>query len=394
MKGYRRFIAAFILVLALYVLAEMNRPKEVNWSVNLSKDEKSPYGSYIVYNQLKDIFPYASISSYRQPVYDQVNNFTDSNTAYLLIEPAVELTKDDLNELLNYVVGGNYVFITAGNFGKTLMDTLKFSTTRRLDITGKDSTTINFTSPGLHAEKDYGFTAMTLDGYFNKIDTLHSVVLGNNNHKDINFIKVPYGDGAFFIHAAPLGFSNYFMLTTANADYTATALSYLPKHVKRIYWDEYYKQGPEGSGSPFRFILSNVWLRWAFRISIFAILLFILFEIKRKQRIIPVIEPPRNSTLDFVQTVGSVYFNQHDNKNIALKKINYFMEFVRSQFYLNTSHLDEDFIQLLAKKSGADESETRQLINLIYEINGSDQMTDQALMQLNNHIDSFYVKVK
>jgi len=393
-KGYRRFIAAFVLVLALYVLAEMNRPKEVNWSVNLSKDEKSPYGSYILYKQLKDIFPNASINSYRQPIYNQVNNFTDSNTAYLLAEPAVEISKDDLNELLNYVVGGNYVFIAAGNFGKTLMDTLKFSATRHIDIAGKDSTTINFTSPALHAQKDYRFTAMTLDGYFNKIDTLHSIVLGTNNRNNINFIKVPYGDGAFFIHAAPLAFSNYFMLTAANAGYTSTALSYLPKKVKRIYWDEYYKLGPEGSGSPFRFILSNIWLRWAFRVSIFAILLFILFEMKRKQRVIPVIEPPRNSTLDFVQTVGSVYFNQHNNKNIALKKINYFMEFVRSQFYLQTSHFDDEFIQLLAKKSGAGENETRQLINLIAEIHDSEQITDQALITLSNQIDSFYAKAK
>ncbi|MEP6726808.1 MAG: DUF4350 domain-containing protein, partial [Bacteroidota bacterium] len=115
MKGYRRFIIAFVLVLALYIVAEMNRPKPVDWAVSLSKSEKSPYGSYILYQQLKDIFPHAAISSYRQPVYNQVNNFTDTGTAYLLIEPGVEITKDDLSELLNYVVTGNYVFLSAGN---------------------------------------------------------------------------------------------------------------------------------------------------------------------------------------------------------------------------------------------------------------------------------------
>lgn len=382
------------MVLALYIVAEMNRPKPVDWTVSLSKSEKSPYGSYILYQQLKDIFPHAAISSYRQPVYNQVNNFTDTGTAYLLIEPGVEITKDDLNELLNYVVTGNYVFLSAGNFSKPLMDTLKFKTARRFDIAGKDSSTINFTNPALRANKNYGFTSMTLDAYFNKIDTLHSIVLGENQRKDINFIKIPYGDGAFYIHAAPLCFSNYFMLTGNNADYTAKALSYLPKNIKQVYWDEYYKLGPEGSTNPLRFILNNPWLRWAFRISLFTILLFILFEMKRKQRIIPVIEPPRNSTLDFVQTVGSVYFNQHDNKNIALKKINYFMEFVRSGFYLSTSQFNDEFIQLLAKKSGVSENETRQLVNLIYEINESPGITDQALVQLSNQIDSFYAKAK
>ena len=37
---------------------------------------------------------------------------------------------------------------------------------------------------------------------------------------------------------------------------------------------------------------------------------------KRKQRIIPVIEPLKNSTVDFVHTVASVYFNAKDNWNI------------------------------------------------------------------------------
>ena len=394
MKGYKRFISAFVLVLALYVAAEMNRPKPVNWAVNLSKDEKSPYGSYILYQQLKDIFPHAVINAYRQPVYNQINNFTASNTAYLLVEPALEISKDDLNELLNYVVAGNYVFIAAGNFSKALMDTLNFNTARRFDIARKDSATINFTNPALRADTNYGFTAMTLDAYFNKADTMHSIALGDNQRKDINFIKIPYGEGAFFIHAAPLCFSNYFMLTRSNAAYTAKALSYLPGNIKQVYWDEYYKRGPEGSDNPFRFLLANAWLRWAFRISVFTILLFILFEMKRKQRVIPVIEPPRNSTLDFVQTVGSVYFNQHDNKNIALKKINYFMEFVRSGFYLSTSQFNDAFIQALAKKSGVSENETRQLVNLIYEINESPQITDQALIQLSNQIDSFYAKAK
>ncbi|MEO7452988.1 MAG: DUF4350 domain-containing protein [Chitinophagaceae bacterium] len=372
----------------------MNRPQPVDWTVNLSKDKKTPYGTYILYHHLKDLFPRAAVSAYRQPVYNQVNNATDSNTAYLMIEPAMDFGKGDLDELLNYVVIGNYAFISAENFSKPLMDTLKFNTNRRFDLSPKDSATVNFTNPALHARVNYGFTPLTIDGYLKKLDTSTSVVLGNNNRKDINFIKIPYGDGAFFIHTAPLCFSNSFMLTAGNAAYTATALSYLPKNIKKIYWDEYYKLGPEGSDNPLRFILSNPWLRWAFRLSVLTIVLFILFEMKRKQRIIPIIAPPRNSTLDFVQTVGSVYFNQHDNKNIALKKINYFMEFVRSGFYLSTSQLNDEFTQLLAKKTGVSENETRDLVNLIYEINDSPQITDQALLQLSNQIDSFYAKAK
>ena len=394
MKGYKPFIIAFVLILALYIVAEINRPKPVDWKVSLSKEDKTPYGSYILYHQLKDLFPKANISSYRLPVYDQLNDSGDSNTAYFLIEPGMQLSKEDMKELLNYVTAGNYVFISASNFGSTLMDTLKFNTNRRFDFESKDSVTINFTSPSLHARNNYGFTRMTLDGYFDKLDTVYSLVLGTNQRNDANFIKVSYGEGAFFVHADPLCFSNYFMLKRDNAEYTAKALSYLPKNISHVYWDEYYKLGPEGSQHPMRFIFTDPWLKWAYRIALLAIILFILFEMKRTQRVIPVIPPLRNSTLDFVETVGNVYFNQRNNKNIALKKINYFLEFVRSGFFLTTSHLNDEFIQALSKKSGVPENEITDLINTIHSINNSEQINDNTLLQINHQIDSFYAKAK
>src|SRR5438105_9132538 len=108
-------------MLALYILAEMNRPKPVEWKITLSKEDKNPFGGYILYHQLNDLFPAASIHSYRLPAYNQVNNSRDSNTAYILIDPQLSMSAEDVDELLNYVVSGNYVFISSGNFSKTLM---------------------------------------------------------------------------------------------------------------------------------------------------------------------------------------------------------------------------------------------------------------------------------
>jgi len=90
-------------------------------------------------------------------------------------------------------------------------------------------------------------------------------------------------------------------------------------------------------------------------------ILFVLFEMKRRQRIIPVIAPLRNTTLDFVQTVGNVYFNQRDNKNIAIKKITYFLEFVRSNFFLSTSNMNDEFIEALSKKTAMKQQDKTKL---------------------------------
>ncbi|MBS1934921.1 MAG: DUF4350 domain-containing protein [Bacteroidetes bacterium] len=394
MKGYRIFILVFVVLLAIYIVAEINRPKPFDWSVTLSKEDKNPYGSYILYHQLNDLFPTAVISSFRLPVYDQVDNFSDSNTAYMLIDPQLELSEEDVNELLNYVSVGNYVFLSSSDLGKRISDSLHLSTNRRFDLEKTDSVRINFDNPNLHSPNDYRFYKFTIDEYVEKFDSSKTIVLGSNQYHNPNFVKIDYGNGAFFVHAAPLCFSNYFMLTGNNYEYTAKALSYLPKDLKQIYWDEYYKLGPTGSQNPLRFILSNVNLRWAFRIALFTMLIFVFFEMKRTQRIIPVIQPLRNSTLDFVQTVGSVYFNRHDNKNVAQKKVQYFLEYIRSHFYLSTTYLNDEFMHALSKKTGVTEAELRDLMVYIERVSEEDKVSDELLLQLNQSIDSFYNKAK
>jgi hypothetical protein len=253
-----------------------------------------------------------------------------------------------------------------------------------------DSTSINFVNPVLRASKDYTFQKLTIDEYFASFDTSRTTVLGVNNYNQANFVKVPFGEGAFFVHASPLCFSNYFLLRDNNEKYTAYAISYLPSGLSKIYWDEYYKLTDKGANTPLRFLLSNEYLRWALRISLAGMLLFVFFEMKRKQRIIPVIKPLRNATLDFVKTVASVYFNEKDNNSVANKKIAYFFEFIRNKYFLQTNEINEIFIEQLARKSGIAKDEIRQLIDFIQDVRISSRLTDKGLLLLNKEIDDFY----
>jgi len=47
-KGYFKFLLAFGLLFVIYVIAEINRPQAVDWTITLSKDDKNPYGGFIV----------------------------------------------------------------------------------------------------------------------------------------------------------------------------------------------------------------------------------------------------------------------------------------------------------------------------------------------------------
>jgi hypothetical protein len=122
-------------------------------------------------------------------------------------------------------------------------------------------------------------------------------------------------------------------------------------------------------------------------------LVYVFFEIKRRQRIIPVITPLRNSTLDFIKTVATVYLQQKDNNSIALKKIAYFLEFIRSRYFLPTTIVDENFIEQLSRKSGVQKDEVNKLFDMVADVQLSPRVSDNQLLMLNHNIDQFYKQV-
>ena len=393
MRSYKIFIGFSVLLLIIYIIAQINKPKPVNWTVTLSKSDKNPYGAYVLYDQLKHIFPKANINSYREPFYSRLHDNSYKNAVYFVLSPNISTDTLDVAEAYRFVENGNFIFISAYDLSKTLADTLGIKLHRTFDLDGKDSTGINFTNTSLHAAKNYTSTKALVNEYFDTIKHRNStIVLGVNSKGKTNFIRVNCGGGAFFIHAAPLCFSNYFMLHNGNEVYTAKALSYIPAAVETIIWDEYYKLGRSGPTSPLRFFLSNQYLSWALWLSVVGLLLYVLFNIKRQQRIIPIITPLQNATLDFVKTIAGVYFSQKDNKAIAQKKLQYWLEFVRQRFYLSTQYLNNDFVQLLAKKSGVGVGTIEAIIYYASLVESS-KISDKLLLEINTNIDNFYTQV-
>lgn len=393
MRGYRNFIIIFSSLFILYIVAELNKPKPVDWTVTISKSDKNPYGGYIVYNQLKDLFPGASMRSYYLPVYNQLNNIKEKNTAYLILTSSFEPSKYDYREMMDYVVQGNYIVVSAENFGKGFLDSLGLKTNAKFSMQNKDSAAINFVNPLLKSKKVFTFLSFTMDQYFSKLDTAKTTVLGVNDKDQPDFIKIVYGNGALLVHSAPICFSNYFILFANNATYTARALSYVPANISKIYWDEYYKISDQASSTPLRFFLENDHLRWALYLALAGLMIYVFFQMKRRQRVIPVITPLKNSSLDFIRTVSNVYFNQKDNNSIAHKKLSYFLDFVRQRFYLPTSEMDQNFIEQLARKSGVPVSETTDLVNLLSQIETGDNVSDHLLLMIDQHIDNFYKQI-
>ena len=159
---------------------------------------------------------------------------------------------------------------------------------------------------------------------------------------------------------------------------------------KYIYWDQYQNGDIPEDISPLRVFFSNPSLQWAYYLSLFSMVVFILYEVKRRQRIIPVIEPLQNSTLEFVTVVGQVYYEKRNNANIAHKKVLFLLEQIRNHYRLKTNKLDHEFIDTLYKKTGIDSQLATNLVNAINYISVQQQVTDWELINLNKFIEKFY----
>ena len=129
---------------------------------------------------------------------------------------------------------------------------------------------------------------------------------------------------------------------------------------------------------------------WAFWLGIIGLLLFILFNAKRKQRIINVVKPNINTTVNFTETVGRLYLQKKDNNHIAEKMITYFYEHIRNKYFINTSKIDDEFINSLSGKSGVPKETTQQLFSLIDRVHSGERVEDETLIQLNIEIENFY----
>jgi hypothetical protein len=390
MKDLKYYIIGATALFTIYIVANLNRPKPINWAETFVNKDKTPFGTYIIYKRVKDLFPGVTLNPRREPVYNALTNESLKESSYIIICPGIDVTKVEYGQLVKYIAKGNDVFIAASDFGTLLQKKLHIDT--RADFTFQQGKTpIRFLNPALDTAKFYQLDKGCGSFYFNSIDTAKATVLGQNDSRKANFIKYRFGKGNLYLMANPKMLSNYSLLTPQGAAYAATALSYV-RNTKQLLWDEYYTQGSGDAESPMRVFLSNPALSWAYYISLFSLLIFVLYEVKRRQRIIPVIAPLQNSTIDFVTVVGQVYYEKRNNANIAHKKTIYFLEYLRDQHKLKTGKLDEEFTEMMTRKTGIEPQLARNIVNAINFINTHGHITDQELIKLNYLIEQFYTQ--
>lgn len=391
-KKVKIYLGFFGLLIISIVYIESVKPKPINWFPSYVSNHKIPYGTYVLRKELDNIFPKTNISNIKISPYVFLQDSTKIGT-YIFIDDAINFGKDEFKKLLKFVNRGNDVLISTHGMQ---IDTLGLETAY-LSSTDLDETPFFKLLNKNLSTKEFSFDRNFINTSFVKIDTSSTVVLGKTGYvnkseervaEGVNFIKQPYGKGNFYLHTFPEAFTNYFILTSPNQQYTSSILSYIDS-TKPILWDAYYKTGKSRISSPMYYVLSSKSLKWAYYIMLIGVIFFVIFEGKRKQRYIPIITPLRNQTLAFTRTIANMYYEKSEHKRIAEHKINYLLEYIRTKLHVSTAIMNDYFYSYVASRSGNPNEKVIALFSYIDKIHLKNTITKEELIKLNTLIEEF-----
>jgi hypothetical protein len=165
--------------------------------------------------------------------------------------------------------------------------------------------------------------------------------------------------------------------------------------VEKILWNEYYLFKPgerEDEPSWLRVLLQHREFKWGLFTALAALFLFVLLNMRRRQRMIPTITRPKNESLEFVKTMGRLYYQRRDHLNLARKMGAHFRDHVRARYNLATVEMEENFIISLQKKSGYPEPELKQIVEFIIFLDSAPAISERQLVGFQKKLESFYEK--
>lgn len=405
MKKYVLYIIIFAVaaLVSLFLLNNNNayRPHRFDGRVTLRQKDKIPYGTYVAYENLKYIFPKARIFiDGNEPGYwDSLSNY-NSGQAVIIVTPQLMADENEMKKLIDFVQKGNDVFISTRIVSYKAQEILKcktrFSAFTELSTAEElDTLRLSLEKPPFLYSSSTTYPGKGYDSYFYKYDSAITYVMGRNEEGFANFIRLRTGSGNLYLHLAPLAFSNYFVLHKSNMAYYNNVFSVISPGVKKIVWDEYFlRKLFDSQGNKKKGLLGVLFeypsLKWGVLTAFFALLLYVLLEMRRKQRIIPLIQKPANESLDFVKTIGRLYYEKGDHKNLSRKMAAYFLEHIRNKYKLTTNSPDEAFIKAVHFKSGYAEKELREIISFINFIETAPAISDAQLNKFHKQLEAFY----
>lgn len=429
MKSSRNFLFAMLVLFVLFCLLQVNLPKKFVWSPTFSHVDKQPFGCFVFDSVLTQSLPNGYHVT-KKTFFQLDQEHAKEKISVLMVVDQQNLKQLDVKYLCNIARrGGKVMVVASGSFddGRNADTVVVDELERTFKVRIEDG--IYFSLRGIlsglkahdndmydtiywnnretmYAAQSYrmfynmvGGTlfvdsvpkvkrlAYTLStaGYDYKYDSLYvgdftrfdTIVDKKERIERIDTfaikkvpaaVSVPYGKGEVIFVSSPLLFTNYGMLEGNTFVYIFRLMSYLAD--LPVYRTEAYVKTDAmlvAEQSPFREFIKRPPLRWALYLALLGVVLFMIFTARRRQRVIPIMSKPANRSLEFIQLIGTLYYQRKDHVDLVRKKFKLFAEELRKTAGVDISDVNTDDREylLLAEKTGMNSDRLKKVIRQI-----------------------------
>ena len=359
------FRACLAIILLLGIVGVLAILKNNSWEENYSVKNSQPFGLEIFDRELNNILKDKKITRLNNYNYFE-NSYHDSIPSKTIIYLDTKFYNDEFDEILE-ILQKNEVFIIKNIpfdfYDKDLFSyktiTLKPKLSKPLEIEFTNPNLQEFNTPFIYHTK---YEDVELKKYKPEIlSTIRDKAVFKRYKIKNNYLYFCY---------TPQVFSNHYLKNNSLA-YPSAVLSYIKNKEVVVFNEGYpYQNDPNNfneqeNRSILYFILGNKYLKIALYLFLFGAIAFTLFKIKRVQRTIPILPENKNRSLEFIQTISNLYFNNGNNLGILKKMNQQFLSRVEKKYHLKTTVLDDNFSLLLAKYSNQDVEFVKQVISKI-----------------------------
>ena len=193
--------------------------------------------------------------------------------------------------------------------------------------------------------------------------------------------------------------SNYYLTSEQGQAYAEGIFRHLQS--KTVYWDAASRRPdlarrvpppPVRHRTPLEYIFSQAALRQAWYLILAAAGLFVLFRAKRRQRIIPVLPENRNTSLEFVQTIGRLYFLEQNHRLVFERLMQFYLSHLRQRYQLVTRELNEDLQRRIVLRSGVDARIVEDIFSTYNRVKQA--LHDPHVLVSTRTLNEFYSKIQ
>ncbi len=414
--------AVLLIGVVLYFVVNPNRSFETqSWRKSYSPSDKGPYGTYVFKELLDTNGIFSSFVEINNTLEEELEDDYEENDIYLFIGQKYHIDEDDFEYLKEFVDFGNTALISAEKLPDHVLDFFFIKLNSAYERHNDSVQVHSFTHQELTAKKYWfkyiynNLTERTEWTYFKDNNFQYYSgdidILGYNANQQINFISIPYGDGAFYLHTSPYNFTNISFFRNDGFEYAEDLIKHIPHGM--VQWDAYnlrfhFRNNQSGSGSGsgssgkrgegqrsvLEFIFKHTTLTWAFFLLLFTGVFYLIFKGKRQQKIIGAIESKENSSLRYIETVSSLYLQERKHNKLVLLQKKSFIDFITNHYFIVSPKINQKYVDKIHIKSGIDKERIKAIFVSLEELSHQEVVTDIELIELQQKIEYFYKKCK